>query len=57
MSITDAEEGITAHTNIYVPVVDGLPLKWDENDATIPGCIYELGRYMRKKNIFDFGSK
>ena len=41
------------HTDYLVPVdPDNQPIIWDNNFATLSGTLYEVGEYLRRKNLF-----
>ena len=44
----------TAHSDIYVPTTtDGTPIRWiGDNDATIDGTLYEVGRFYKRSGLF-----
>lgn len=53
MSAIDATNEPTLSNNIFIPVhSDKTPIVWDGNNATIPGALFEVKRYLKKTGIF-----
>ena len=52
-TIDDISDRDTLSVSIYCPVSsDKAKLSWDGNDATILGLLHEVGRYYRRKGLF-----
>ena len=55
MSVTDDSDLSTLSNNksIYIPVsTDKQLLLWDDNDATILGLLFEVGKHYKKTGLF-----